>query len=208
MARSLGVTQKTAWFMDHRLRLAMRTESFNAPLSGEVEADETFIGGKRANKHSNRKGSPSLRGPRGKAIVMGMLERDGEVRALVVPSTRKRHLQAVVRANVAPGAALYTDASYSYQGLEDDYGHGFVDHAVQYVNGRISTNGMENFWSSLKRGLTGIYHSVEAEHLDRYVDEFSYRFNTWKMSDGGRFVASVPRIAGKRLMYAELIAKG
>jgi transposase-like protein len=204
MSKSIGVTQKTAWFMDHRLRLAMRTESFMRPMSGEVEADETFVGGKRGNRHKDKQG-PKQEGTKGKAIVMGLLEREtGEFRAAVVPSTRKYHLQPMVRENVIPGSTLYTDAHGSYRGLASEYAHGFVDHAVGYVDGRISTNGVENFWSLLKRGLTGIYHSVEAEHLDRYLDEFSYRFNTRKLSDSERFTASVPRVSGKRLTYAAL----
>lgn len=213
IARDLGITQKSAWFMDHRLRLAMRTETFNKPLAGEVEVDETFIGGKETNKHADKrtiKKHPSKRGggTEGKAIVMGLLQRDGEFRAAVVPSTRKGDLQAQVRQHVATGTNLYTDAHGSYRGLAGEYQHGVVDHASEYVRGRIHVNGVENFWSLLKRGLTGIYHSVEVEHLDRYLDEFSYRYNTRKVTDAQRFRASVPRIAGKRLTYAELTAKG
>ena len=207
MSKSIGVTQKTAWFMDHRLWLAMRTESFNKPLGAEVEVDETFIGGKRGNMHANKRPAHS-QGYGGKAIVMGLLQRDGELRAAVIPSTRKHDLQSAIRANVATGSPLYTDAHPSYRGLDGEYKHGVVDHATKYVDGRISTNGVENFRSLLKRGLTGIYHSVEVEHLDRYVDEFAYRFNSRKLSDGERFKASVPRIAGKRLTYAELTSKG
>ena len=208
MARSLGVTQKTAWFMDHRLRLAMRTESFNRPFDGEVEADETFIGGKERNKHASQR-SKEARGPKGKAVVMGMLEREtGEFRATVVPSTRKQHLLPVVAGNVKAGATIYTDAHHSYHDLKDAYKHGVVDHATKYVDGRISTNGVENFWSLFKRGLTGIYHSVEVEHLDRYIDEFTYRFNTRKLTDSQRFEASLPRVSGKRLTYVGLTAKG
>jgi len=205
MARSLGVTQKTAWFMDHRLRLAMRTESFNTPLSGEVEADETWVGGKEKNKHNSRK---THGGPLGsKAVVMGMLERKGEVRAMVVRTTRRTELEGKIREHVSPGSVVYTDALKSYRALREDYIHDFVDHAAEYVRGRVHTNGMENFWSLFKRGLNGIYHSVEVEHLDRYMDEFTYRFNSRKLSDGERFTASVPRIAGKRLTYSALISK-
>jgi transposase-like protein len=215
MARDLDVTQKTAWFMDHRLRLAMKTQSFLKPMTGEVEADETFIGGKETNKHTNKRiikthpGGKRGGGTEGKAIVMGMLEREtGQFRATIVPSTRKHHLQAQVRDNVAPGATLYTDAHGSYRGLAGEYKHDVVDHAAEYVRGRVHVNGVENFWSLLKRGLTGIYHSVEVEHLDRYLDEFTYRYNTRAATDAQRFASSVPRISGKRLTYAELTSKG
>lgn len=206
IARALGVTQKTAWFMDHRLRLAMRTESFNKPLSGEVEADETFVGGKERFKHENKR-HHRQGGTFGKAVVMGMLERGGEVRVRVVRSNRKRDLQPIIRDNIAPGAALYTDAHRSYEGLRQEYAHAVVDHATEYVKGRVHTNGMENFWSLLKRGIVGTYHNVHADHLDRYLDEFSFRFNTRKMPDGERFLVSAGRVSGKRLTYAELTAR-
>lgn len=154
IARSLGVTQKTAWFMDHRLRLAMRTESFNKSLSGEVEADETFIGGKERFKHEGKRHHLGG-GTAGKAVVMGMLERDGEVRAMVVRSNRKPHLQPEMRQHVSLGSVLYTDAHRSYQGLNKEYVHEVVDHASEYVRGRVHTNGMENFWSRVITGESG-----------------------------------------------------
>jgi transposase-like protein len=211
IARSLGVTQKTAWFMDHRLRYAMRTESFNKPLDGEVEVDETFVGGKakfmhkavRERRIKGRGGAGS-----GKAVVMGMIQRKGEVRAVIVSNNRRATLQGRIRANVAPGSTVYTDALMSYRGIDREYVHEVIDHAEKYVEGRVHTNGMENFWSLLKRGIVGIYHSVHEDHLDRYLDEFAYRFNTRKQKDGERFVNAAARVSGKRLTYAELIAKG
>lgn len=208
MAKALGVTQKSAWFMDHRIRLAMRTESFNRPLRGEVEADETYVGGKAKFMHKDKRAKKITgTGGKDKAVVMGMLERDGEIRASVIRNNRRAVLHEQIRANVEPGSEVYTDNLHSYRGL-DEYRHGVVDHATEYVSGRIHTNGLENFWSLLKRTLTGTYHSVDAEHLDRYLDEATYRFNTREMGQGGRFQRVAGAVAGKRLTYAELTGKG
>lgn len=206
LERALGVTQKTAWFMLHRIRLAMSTESFNAPLSGEVEADETYVGGKEKNKHASRK----LRlgtGPVGKAAVMGLLERHGEVRAKHVPNNRKRTVQKAVQENVTPGSTVYTDALASYTGLEAAYIHEVIDHAESYVRGQVHTNGLENFWSLFKRTIYGRYHSVEPFHLDRYLAEATQRFNTRTLDDSERFAIITGQIAGRRLTYEELIGK-
>jgi transposase-like protein len=209
MARSLGITQKSAWFMDHRLRLAMRTETFAKPLTGEVEADETFIGGKSKFMHKDRRAEKIHgTGGMGKAVVMGMLERKGEVRASVVPNRRRPSVQGMLRENVSLGSVIYTDALKSYYGLNDGYVHEVIDHATEYVNGLIHTNGMENFWSLLKRTIIGTYHSVHEDHLDRYLDEATYRFNTRKQGDGERFANALGRVSGKRLTYAALTAKG
>jgi transposase-like protein len=206
LARNLGVTQKTAWFMSHRIRLAMEIGHFDAPLSGEVEADETFVGGKARFQHENKKKHIGT-GGMGKVAVMGLLERHGELRARVVPSVRKGTLQKAVRASVAPGSTVYSDASRSYNGLETDYVHQVIDHAEGYVRDRIHTNGLENFWSLFKRMIYGTHHSVEPEHLDRYLDEATYRFNTRETSDTTRFVAATARVIGKRITYRQLIGK-
>jgi transposase-like protein len=154
IARDVKVTQKSAWFMLHRIRLAMQDDFFGSKLSGEVEVDETFIGGKARNMHlSERKRRITATGTKDKTAVMGILERGGKVRASVVPSRRKAVLQEEVRKHVTAGAALYTDALLSYEGLASDYAHQVVDHATQYVDGRVHTNGLENFWSLLKRGI-------------------------------------------------------
>jgi transposase-like protein len=169
LARSLDVTQKTAWHMLHRIRLAMQTKSFRK-IKGEVESDETFIGGKATNMHHGKRKAKGTGGA-GKTIVQGLLERGGEVRCVVKPNQRRAAMQSTVRENVEPGTAVYTDGLQSYKGLDADYLHGVVDHAVGYVLGRVHTNGLENFWSLLKRTLGGTYVAVAPEHLTRYLDE-------------------------------------
>jgi transposase-like protein len=207
VAKAIGVTQKSAWFMDHRIRLALMSGSFEK-LSGHVEADETFIGGKARNMHlSKRQRRITGTGGKDKTAVMGMLKRGGEVRTVVVGSRRKRILQEEVKKHVEAGAALYTDALLSYDGLGSDYAHQVIDHAVKYVDGKIHTNGLENFWSLLKRTIAGTYVSVEPFHLFRYLDEQSYRYNNRKMTDAQRFDIAVKGIVGKRLTWAEVIGK-
>jgi transposase-like protein len=206
LAKDLGVTQKTAWFMTHRLRHAARTRSFNRPLSGEVEVDETFIGGKEANKHeSDRKHAG--RGGFGKAIVMGMVERGGELRAGVVENTKAETLQGIVRSHVAGGANVYTDEAGSYRGLQGVYNHHTVNHgAGEYVRHyHAHTNSIESVWALLKRQIIGIHHFVSPKHLDRYVAEMTYRFNRREMGEGDR-VNALLSDAGGRLTYKALIA--
>jgi transposase-like protein len=207
LGRALGVTQKSAWFMLHRIRLAMQSGSFDK-LTGEVEADETYIGGKARNMHkADRERRIKSRGMRGKTPIVGTLERGGKVRAKVVPTTVgvshgvvHRHIHD----NVEVGTLLYTDQGRHYSGLEADYAHQTVDHAEQYVNGRVHTNGLENFWSLLKRGLHGTYVSVEPFHLFRYLDERAFTFNERHVDDLSRFELVLRAIAGKRLTYAQL----
>jgi transposase-like protein len=206
--RAIGVTQKTAWFMLHRIRLAMQDCS-GGKLCGEVEVDETFIGGKARNMHeSKRRERIHGRGPGDKAIVVGMVERGGKVRASHVDTRQKEELQAVVRQSVQAGAAIFSDELKSYEGLDDDYKHAVINHAIEYVNGNTHTNTIENFWSLLKRGLHGTYVSVEPFHLFRYIDEQAFRYNNRKeMNDCDRFNAVVSQVAGRRLTYAELTGK-
>ena len=185
--RALGVTQKTAWFMLHRIRLAMQKGSL-MKLGGkggkEVEVDETFIGGKSRNMHLEaRKQRITGTGGKDKAVVMGLLERGGEVRASVVPDRKRTALQTEVRKHVETGSALYSDSLPSYNGLGQAYAHKVVDHAIEYVNERVHTNGLENFWSLLKRGLNGTYISVEPFHLFRYLDEQTFRYNNRAKKD-------------------------
>ena len=209
IARDVKVTQKSAWFMLHRIRLAMQDDFFGSKLGGEVEVDETFIGGKARNMHvSERKRRITGTGTKDKTAVIGILERGGKVRASVVPSRRKKVLQEQVYKHVTAGAALYTDALLSYDGLASEYAHQVVDHATQYVDGRVHTNGLENFWSLLKRGISGTYVSVEPFHLFRYLDEQMFRFNNRKdINDAGRFDLVVSQLVGKRLTFAELTGK-
>jgi hypothetical protein len=210
IARDVKVSQKCAWFMLHRIRLAMRDDSFGSKFGGEVEADETFIGGKSRNMHvSKRERRITGTGGKDKTAVMGILERGGQVRTSIIPSRRKAVIQAEVRKHVEAGAALYTDALPSYSGLANEYAHAVVDHAVEYVNGRIHTNGLENFWSLLKRGINGTYVSIEPFHLFRYLDEQTFRYNNRKnLDDAGRFNRVIHQIVGKRLTFAELTGKG
>lgn len=207
--RSIGVTQKTAWFMLHRIRLAMQSEDFS-PFSGEVEVDETYIGGKARNMHqSKRKEVIQGRGTAGKAVVMGLLNRHGEdkhstVQTGVVPDTKRETLSPVVRTGVEPGSTVYTDAHSGYSDIGPDFIHEVINHAEEYVRGKVHTNGIENFWSLLKRAIKGTYVSVEPFHLFRYLDEESFRFNTRKTTDGERFTKVTSTITGKRLTYKEL----
>lgn len=207
IARALGITQKSAWFMDHRIRLALQAGGFDK-LSGEIEADETFIGGKARNMHlSKRKRRITATGSKDKIAVMGILERGGEVRAAVIPNRRKKALQRQIKNHVAAGAALYTDALLSYQGLASDYAHKMIDHAERYVDGRVHTNGLENFWSLLKRGINGTYVSVEPFHLFRYLDEQAFRYNNRQSNDAERFNMAVRQIVGRRVTYKNLTGK-
>ena len=212
LGRSLGITQKSAWFVLHRIRLAMRSGTFNM-LSGTVEADETYIGGKARNMHrakrrekfGDREGG--LHPSTGKVPVLGMIDRGGRVRAKVVEDTKGKTLRSYVRDNVAPGSSLYTDSHSSYSGLGADFDHRVVDHAERYVDGNVHTNYIENFWALLKRGLHGTYVSVKPFHLYRYLDERMFTFNERELTDLGRFTMVLQAVAGRRLTYSQLIGK-
>jgi transposase-like protein len=211
VARDLKVCQKTAWFMLHRIRFAMQRGSFEKfGGSGPVEADETFIGGLARFMHKDKKAKITGTGGAGKELVMGLLDREtGKVRVKHVANRKRSTLQEEVRVNVEAGSEVFTDELASYTGLEKDYVHQFVNHAEEYVNGNIHTNGIENFWSLLKRGLKGTYISVEPFHLFRYLDEQAFRYNERKNDngDGGRFAEILSTIAGRRLTYKELTGK-
>lgn len=205
--RTIGVTQKSAWFMLQRLRLALQGED-SGKLSGNVEVDETFIGGKARNMHrSVRARRIHGTGGSGKVAVMGLLERHGEVRTMVVPNVRRKSLRREINTHVEAGSMVYSDALKSYNDLNNDYIHNVINHAEKYVEGNVHTNGIENFWSLLKRGINGTYISVEPFHLFRYLDEQSFRFNNRKANDAYRFDLAVSQIVGKRLTYSQLIGK-
>lgn len=217
VARDLGITQKSAWFLLHRIRLAMQSGSFVklGGNGGEVEADETFIGGKARNMHKSvksRRITGQGKNVQDKIVVMGMLERGGHVRTQVIPNRHKETLQPIVKEHVQAGAALYTDELWGYHGLSSEFQHQVVDHAVRYVDGKIHTNGMENFWSLLKRGLGGTYVSVEPFHLFRYLDEQVFRYNNRgnkenPVNDGDRLKKALCNVVGKRITYIELTGK-
>jgi transposase-like protein len=207
--RAIGVTQKSAWFMLQRIRLAMQTGTFEK-AAGAVEVDETFVGGRARNMHKHiREQKITGTGGKDKTAVIGVLERGGNIRVSVIGSRRKKPLHNHVRDHVEPGAEVFTDALKSYEGLEAEYVHQVIDHAVEYVKGHVHTNGLENFWSLLKRTLSGTYISVEPYHLFRYLDEQAFRFNERKNASGdlGRFKKVASACAGKRLTYKGVTGK-
>lgn len=211
--RALGVTQKTSWFMLHRIRLSMMEDT--GQLSGTIEMDETFIGGKVKNMHKNKKPKGTGRsgkavGAMAKTIVVGMLERKGRVKAEVVVERSQPVLHGLVVKHISNDATLFTDEWGGYKGV--NLQHEFVNHAETYVRGLVHTNGLENFWSLLKRGLGGTYVSVEPFHLFRYIDEQAFRYNNRAtpdnpLNDSDRFALVVSQIVGRRITYAELTGK-
>jgi transposase-like protein len=223
--RSLGITQKSAWFMLHRIRLAVQTGTFQK-LGGngkEIEADEAFFGGKAVNMHEHRR--VALRQARnaclsgdtrmiGKAAVMGILDRDArKIRTTVIPAINRETLQGEILKHVEFGSKIFTDEARPYRGLPSDYIHDFVNHLEKYVNGRVHTNGLENFWSLSKRTIRGTYVAVEPFHLFRYLDEQVFRFEHRKdavgntLTDAQRFKAAMSQVTGKRLTFKEVTGK-
>lgn len=214
LARALGVTQKTAWFMNHRIRLAMQGDE-GGTLGGEVEVDETYIGGKARNMRPRKKHALGVRRGgsfAGKAVVMGLLERKTDkqasrIRTAVLPNVRKHHIHAQITKHVEDGATVYTDALLSYRNLDLYYQHKVIDHAEKYVDGQIHTNGCENYWSLLKRAISGTYVSVEPFHLFRYLDEQAFRFNERVGSDADRFIRTLAHVTGRRVTYDALTGR-
>ena len=213
IARDIKVTQKSAWFMLHRVRAAMQAGSFDKKLFGQIEVDETFIGGKARNMHAHKRATKITgTGGKDKVAVVGILERGSKitgsrVRFRVVGDTKKRTLQGEIRDHVLAGSAIFTDALKSYDGL-NEFQHEVVDHAVEYVRGEVHTNGLENFWSLLKRSLKGTYVSVEPFHLARYIDEQAFRFNNRRQfNDLERFTKVLGQAAGRRLTFEHLTGK-
>jgi transposase-like protein len=208
ISRATGVSQKSTWFMLQRVRLALQGEG-GGKLGGEVEVDETFVGGKSRNMHKTaRERRITGTGGKDKTAVLGILQRGGKVRTAVVRNRRRNVLESEVRKHVALGSSVYTDTLPSYNRLCGDYEHQMIDHAVAYVRENVHTNGLENFWSLLKRSIGGTYVSVEPFHLFRYVDEQAFRFNNrLYMNDSDRFDLAVRHIVGKRLTWAEVTGK-
>jgi len=206
LAKDLKITQKSAWFVLQRLRHAATTKSFNAPLKGTVEADTTFIGGKEKNKHSKDR-TGGTQGGAGKEVVLGILERDGELRAGHVPDTKGHTLKSIVHGNVKAGSTVMTDEDRSFKGLNREFYHHAVNHSAgEYVRHyTIHTNGIESVWALLKRQISGIHHWVSPKHLDRYVQEMTWRFNRRDMQVGSRMNDLFASVEG-RLTYKELIA--
>ena len=220
LAKNLGIRQQSAWFMLHRIREAMKQEHKGKfGFGGPVEADEVYIGPVAAKMHKSRKAQVQARdglkgGYVGKTAVHGMLDRElRQVRAKVMPNVKRETLQNAVLNNVTPFAKVYTDEAMQYDGLSKQFIHKVVNHSHEYVNGKVHTNGIENFWSLLKRTLRGTYVAVEPFHLDHYIDEQVFRFNNRatkdnKLTDADRFALLMMQVAGKRLTYAQLTGKG
>jgi transposase-like protein len=209
--RALGVTQKTAWFMLHRIRRAIKAKSFDKKLAGIVEADECFIGGLFKNMHEKKReeiraaNTPHKRGGIGKTIVQAVIQRNGDVRAQIIDDLSVEARLAFLKANVEEGAQLMTDEGYSAAEFGESFVHDFVNHEIEYVRGNVYTNNVENFWALLQRTISGTYVSVEPYHLSAYVDEQSFRFNQRKDNDAGRFLKAMAMVPTARLTYKELI---
>lgn len=216
ISRTLGITQKSAWFLDHRIRLmlgAPAAEKMGGEGGGPVEVDESFHGGEPKNWHlkkrASRKRNSEGKTPTEKVAVVGLLDRDSrQVRAKVVPNVNRETLQDAILENIEGRSTVYTDGWRAYSNLKTlDYVHETVNHLEEFVRGEVHTNGIENFWALLKRGLKGTYVAVEPFHLDRYVTEQVFRYNNRKMTDADRFDLAVKGMVGKRLTYAEVTGK-
>lgn len=207
LATDLGITQKTAWFVLHRLRHAARTKSFNAPLSGEVEVDETFVGGREHNKHASQKtGNKRGHSIELKTVVMGLVQRGGEVRAGVIDNARAGTLRPIVEANVAKGSTVYTDEHQGYNDLRHNYDHQRVSHRKgEYARGKATTNGVESIWALFKRQYVGTHHWISPKHMDAYLNEMTFRLNRRDLDKGQRVTALLSQIEGP-LTYKALIA--
>lgn len=206
LAEQLGVTQKTAWFMAHRIRFALKTKSFDAPLDGTVQADETFMGGKNKNRHADKKVPDSQgRSVKDKTPVLGVVDEEGEVRLQVIPNTQAKTIKPIIHQMVKEGSILVTDEWQAYREMRKNYLHVIINHKEgQYVANGFTTNRIEGFWSILKRGVYGIYHQVSPKHLHRYCDEFAYRYNSREAKAVERFEASIQDVHGCRLTYHQL----
>ena len=206
LSRDIGVTQKSAWFMLQRIRFAVRTRDFNEPLNNIVEADETYIGGKNKNRHSDKKVAYSQgRSSKDKTPILGIIERQGRVIAMRIQDTTQDSILPIISKNVSKSAKIMTDEWKAYRNLSNNFDHNIVKHGKgEYVDGACHTNTLEGFWSLLKRGIVGIYHNISAKHLDAYVDEFEYRYNTKHLACSDRF-SNMLTLSNSRLTYNQLI---
>lgn len=208
LARDLGITQKSAWFMLGRIRYAFQSKSLSTKMEGVIQADESFFGGKNKNRHADKKVLESQgRSVKDKTPVLGMMKMGGEVHLSVVPDTKAKTLKPIIEKLVEQGSIVVTDEWPAYKGLSTQYSHVVINHRDnEYVRGAFHTNTIEGFWSLLKRGIYGIYHQVSPKHLHRYCDEFAFRYNSRKNGSTERFDVSLKRTEG-RLTYKQLIAK-
>jgi transposase-like protein len=204
MARELGITQKSAWFLAQRIREAWLKDTGNN-LGGTVQVDETYVGGKERNKHSSQK-LKAGRGTVGKAPVLGIRDEAGKIRAAPIPDTKGSTLKSFIHSHVDEGATVVSDQHAGYVGIEEDgYQHIRINHSVgEYVRGKAHTNGIESFWALLKRGHYGVYHYMSKKHLHRYVKEFSFRHNTTKVGTLEFINMTIDRMSTKRLTYRRL----
>jgi transposase-like protein len=208
LSKDINVTQKTAWFLAHKIRNCFGLSESSEKLSGTVELDETFVGGKNKNRHADKKVKGSQgRSFKDKTPILGMLCRETRtVRLFIVENTKKDQIQPIIRAQIEKGSLLMTDEWHAYRGLNSEYEHNFVNHAAgQYSDGDVTTNSIEGFWSGLKRGIFGIYHKVSKKHLKKYADEFAFRYNTRDESEQNRF-NFVILICDHRLTHKQLVA--
>ncbi|PKO99331.1 MAG: IS1595 family transposase [Bacteroidetes bacterium HGW-Bacteroidetes-2] len=207
LSRDIEVTQKTAWFMLHRIRLIIRTKSFNQPLDGIIEVDESYIGGKEKNKHLSKR----VKGTQGRSVstkapVLGMVKRGGDIIVQYVKDTKGKTIQPIIGKNVSAGSTIMSDEWWGYNGLSENYSHYIIKHGKgQYVDGIVHTNTIEGFWSLFKRGVHGIYHWTSKKHLQAYLNEFEFRYNTRNMNASSRMALAMTNSEGERLKYEELI---
>ena len=210
LARDIDVTQKTAWFMLHRINAATATPEFNEPLEGVVEVDETYVGGKEKFKHASKRiprhisANPSNT----KITVFGMIQRGGDLRLKKIPNTQKRTIVPLIESNVQRGATVYSDEAQHYKWMHQAYEHNLVAHSLgEYVREDVYTNSIEGVFSHFKRSIIGVYHKASDKHIDRYLGVFAWRWNRRTMKEGERMNSLLRSTQGHRLTYAELIAK-
>ncbi|HRP36919.1 MAG TPA: IS1595 family transposase [Candidatus Dojkabacteria bacterium] len=212
LAEQLGITQKSAWFVLHRIREMLKDDN-SKHLEGEIEVDETYVGGKNKNRHKNKKVEHSQgRSAKDKTPVVGLIQRDGKVRLFVVSNTESETLHTIMGSNVAENSTVITDAYRAYNGLDSRYTHVTVKHeeggyVIKIGDQKFHTNNIENFWSIFKRGIIGIYHFVSAKHLQRYCSEFGYRYNERELTGVQKFDTALTKVASARITYNTLTGK-